>query len=280
MPGATPIPNPSADARHASWQRFCRPGRRWAAIGAVIWMTSALLLFVLMRFPAPPPRHASPPPVQWIPPVTVEQAADREAASDFRVLWNPAIFALSSPIGFSAGLSGLGAGIAPPDLRPSAPAIHRFDFQTAENTPAARLKTIMARDQDKKLAEYINQNNPTWPAAALFDLPPTSHTPAGLTMEFSDEWASRMFSGIDMQLDRLGPRWAIRVELEFDAVGIPRSVILAQSSGLSAIDRLAIRSMWDWRLQEPTAPRRGSVHIAVNMTPSGTSTAASGETSP
>ncbi len=47
--------------------------------------------------------------------------------------------------------------------------------------------------------------------------------------------------------------------MRFDENGVPVSMMLAQSSGLSEVDRRLARSANGWRLLEPSASRTGTV---------------------
>ena len=70
----------------------------------------------------------------------------------------------------------------------------------------------------------------------------------------------RLFSGIDLNYgDWTNAAWSARIEMRFDAKGVPVSMLLAQSSGLPEVDRRLARSVNGWRLLEPAAPRAGTV---------------------
>ena len=79
-------------------------------------------------------------------------------------------------------------------------------------------------------------------------------------MSFPDGWESRLFSGIDLEYGGwTNGAWSARVEMRFDAKGLPISMMLAQASGFPEVDRRLARSVNGWRLLEPSAPREGIV---------------------
>ncbi len=215
------------------WRRFCRPGARWAAAFAAVWFGAWALLFRIAPVPAAPLRDSPARMAWWWP------AADAPAL-DVRAHWTPAVFALATPAGFSHALRGGRASLAPPVQadRPAPvfwtapPAYAPLDF--ASPAPA-----------------------PIEGAAAVFPARPLPRETPRLA--FSAGWESRLFSGIDLDYPAwTNAPWQARVELRFDDRGVPTSVLLAQASGIPAVDRRLARSVSGWRLLEPAAPRSGT----------------------
>ena len=215
------------------WRRFCRPGARWAAAFAAVWFGAWALLFRIAPVPAPVPREV-PSRVAWW------WSAAAAPALDVRALWTPAAFALSTPAGFSHALRGGRANVAPP--------VHA-------DRPAP---AYWAGEPDYvPLALALPAPAPPTAAAEVFaPRPAPRETPR---LVFSAGWESRLFSGIDLDYPNwTNAPWQARVELRFDARGVPTSVLLAQASGIPDVDRRLARSASGWRLLEPAAPRSGA----------------------
>lgn len=224
------------------WRKFCRRGWRLAGLVAALWFGGWALLFRVAPAAVPAPK-APPLPLAWWP-------EPGGAAQDVRTLWTPAAFALSTPAGFSHSLRRERAGLPPPvqTARPGAAFLDRrappagFDFSKSgmprlfPGTPPAE----------------------TLPAARVFTpRNPVRETPR---LAFPAGWESRLFSGIDLNYgDWTNAAWSARIEMRFDAKGVPVSMLLAQSSGLPEVDRRLARSVNGWRLLEPAAPRAGTV---------------------
>ena len=235
--------------RHSSedparrWRRFCRAGGRLAGIFAAFWFGALALLFRIAPAPAAPSREA-PPKMRWWRP------AGDGPALDVRAFWTPAAFALSTPAGFSHSLRGERAGLAPPVHAIRSPAVFLADAR-ALPTP------------DFAARERPDFDLPASPAASVpveSVFPP--RTPAAETprLDFPAGWESRLFSGIDLDFQSwTNAAWEARIEMQFDAKGVPTSMLLAQGSGLPEVDRRLVRSASGWRLLEPAAPRTGVV---------------------
>ena len=224
------------------WRKFCRRGWRLAWLVAALWFGGLALLFRVVSAPAPAPREA-PLPMAWWP-------EPGGAAMDVRTLWTPSAFALSSPAGFSHSLRRERAGLPPP-------------VQTAR--PAA---AFLDRRDPPAGFDFSKSGRPRFfPAAFGAETPldagvfspriPVRETPR---LSFPDGWESRLFSGIDFNFgDWTNAAWSARVEMRFDAKGVPISILVAQASGLPEVDRRLARSANGWRLLEPSAPRTGTV---------------------
>lgn len=211
-----------------------------AGLFAALWFGGIALLFRIAPPPEAPPRQ-DPLPLSWWP-------AQDGNALDLRAIWTPSAFALASPAGFSHSLRGERVGLAPP-------------VQTAR-PPAAFL-------DDRRPAAAFDFSKPgrTWtapaPDGALPEpsvFPPRARDPAQPRLVFPEGWESRQFSGIDLNFGGwTNGAWSARVEMRFDAKGVPVSMLLAQSSGTAEVDRRLARSATGWRLLEPAAPRTGVV---------------------
>ena len=224
------------------WRRFCRRGWRLAGGLAALWLGGLALLFRVVPGPALAPR-AAPVPARWWP-------ESGSAALDVRALWSPAAFALATPAGFSHSLRRERIGLPPPvQAAPAAAAFlprrdppAGFDFSNGAGTrfiPAAPFAAVP-------------------PEAGVF--PPRSAVREMPRLAFPEGWESRLFSGIDFNFGEwTNAAWAARVEMRFDARGVPVSMLVAQSSGLPEVDRRLARSANGWRLLEPAAPRAGTI---------------------
>ena len=215
------------------WRRFCRPGARWAATFAAVWFSAWALLFRIAPTPVPA-LHEAPARMAWWWP------AAGAPELDVRAHWTPAAFALSTPAGFSHDLRGGRANLAPPvQAERPAPA-----FWT--DAPAS-VPLDLAPPAPAPLAG----------AAEVFPPRPLPQETPRLT--FTAGWESRLFSGIELDYAAwTNAPWQARVELRFDAYGVPTSVLLAQASGIPDVDRRLARSASGWRLLEPAAPRTGA----------------------
>lgn len=214
------------------WRRFCRPGARWAAAFAAVWFGVWALLFRIAPLPAAALRDAPPRTSWWWPPPAAPEL-------DVRACWTPAAFALSTPAGFSHGLRGGRANLAPP-VQAERPAPAYW------TEPSAFVPLVFALPM------------PEPPASAADVFAPRSASRETPRLAFSAGWESRLFSGIDLDYPTwTNVPWQARVELRFDARGVPASVLLARASGLPDMDRRLARSVSGWRLLEPAAPRCG-----------------------
>ena len=244
-----------------SWRQFCRAGRRLAWLFAALWFGALTLLVRVAPAPAPAPRPAAAP-MEWRP------AAGGEAV-DIRALWSPAAFALPTPAGFSHSLRRERARLVPPVeiARPETAFLERPP-PAAPSGPDAEDVRFAARTESA--AE--------WPAGGIF--PPRVAEPETARMVFPEGWESRLFSGIDLNFGAwTNEAWSARVEMRFDAHGIPVSTLLAQSSGRPELDVRLARSASGWRLLEPAAPRTGVVAWS-SPSFSGPAAAGAGEESP
>ena len=224
------------------WRRFCRKGWRLAGSAAFLWFGAFILLFRLAPLPAPALRPA-PTALAWWPPT----AAD---TLDVRSLWTPAAFALATPAGFTHALRRGRIGLAPPvqAVRPEAAFL--------DNPRPLPAVNLWAGNEIQR-ADVETPAEP-WPASAVF--PPRVAAVETPHLEFSDGWESRLFSGIDLNFgDWTNAAWSARIEMQFDAKGVPVSMLLAQASGLPEVDRRLVRSASSWRLLEPDAMRHGTV---------------------
>ena len=207
---------------------------------AALWFGALTLLFRVAPAPGPAPRPAAVPMVWW-------PAAGGESA-DIRSLWSPSAFALPTPAGFSHSLRRERARLVPPVeiARPEAMFMERPP--PAAGRPNAAVVRVAARAEPAA----------SWPAAGIF--PPRVFEPEAARMVFPEGWESRLFSGIDLNFGAwTNEAWSARVEMRFDAHGIPVSTLLAQSSGRPELDVRLARSASGWRLLEPSAPRTGVV---------------------
>lgn len=208
---------------------------------AVLWFGALTLLFRTAPAPAPAPRPAAVPLVWW--------PAPGGETADIRSLWSPAAFALPTPAGFSHSLRRERARLVPPVeiARPAAAFMER-------PSPAAPGRPNAAGVRFAARAEPME----AWPAAGIF--PPRVSEPETARMVFPEGWESRLFSGIDLNFGAwTNAAWSARVEMRFDANGVPVSTLLAQSSGRPELDIRLARSANGWRLLEPAAPRTGVV---------------------
>lgn len=224
------------------WNRFCRTGWRAAGAFCVLAFLGWTALFRIAPAPAPAPRTAPGQVTWWWP-------APGATALDVRTLWTPAAFALSTPAGFSHALRDARAGLAPP--------------VRAERPAAAYLED--ARTFAPLDAPATIRPDAAPAAATVFDpadgaFAPRSAAADDARLEFPAGWEKRLFAGLDPDFGRwTNAAWDARVELRFDAAGVPTTVLLAQGSGLPDVDRRLARAAAAWRLLEPAAPRAGVV---------------------
>ncbi len=211
---------------------------------AGLWFGAMVLLFRVAPAPEPEVR-AAPMPVSWWP---AEGGGDER---DIRTLWTPSIFALSTPAGFSHALRRERSRLAPPVQPPRASAAF------LENPrPAAAFD--LAAPERLHVAEEGARSEPRRVGGGVF--PPRSPERETPGMVFPEGWESRLFFGIDRDFGAwTNQAWTARVELRFDAKGVPALALLAQSSGIPEVDRRLARSASGWRLLEPAAPRAGVV---------------------
>jgi hypothetical protein len=241
------------------WRQFSRRGWRLAWLFAALWFGGLALLFRLAPAPVPSAREA-PVPLAWWP-------AGGGAALDVRALWTPSAFALSSPAGFSHSLRRARAGLPPPiqTARPAAAFLVRPNSAAAFDL--AKLGPIWGSPSSPPIGS--GRDNAVFPPRV-----PAREMPR---LSFPDGWESRLFSGIDLNFGAwTNGSWSARVEMRFDAQGVPVSTLLAQSSGDPEVDRRLARSAHGWRLLEPDAPRTGIV--AWNSPATGALAAAEGGT--
>jgi hypothetical protein len=223
------------------WRKFCRRGWRLAWMIAALWFGGLALLFRVASAPAPAAREA-PVPVAWWP-------AGDGAALDVRALWTPSAFALSSPAGFSHSLRRARAGLPPP-VQTARPAAAFLDRRNPAVFDLAKLGPIWSSPSPPPIG--------SGPDNGVF--PPRVPARETSRLSFPDGWESRLFSGIDLNFGAwTNGSWSARVEMRFDAQGVPVSTLLTQSSGDLELDRRLARSAHGWRLLEPGAPRTGTV---------------------
>jgi hypothetical protein len=242
------------------WRQFCRAGWRMAWIFAALWFGALALLFRVAPAPAPAAR-ASPAQVFWWP-------AKNGAAEGIRALWSPSAFALPTPAGFSHSLRGERARLAPPVqlARPDAAFLARPE-------PPASLDPSKAG-----LVRLASPEPPAESSASAGVFPPRTPEPEKPRMDFPEGWESRLFSGVDLNFGAwTNSAWSARIEMRFDAKGLPASTLLEQSSGLPEVDRRLARSANGWRLLEPAAPRTGVIAWSSPASAPGLSPAAGEE---
>ena len=232
------------------WRRFGRTGRRLATSVAAIWFILLWLMLGTTPIPNPLPRE-TPPQVAWWP---GSGAAGMEGGhsmvNDIRVTWSPSIFALPSPAGFSHSLRQDRARLTPPDqaVGPEAAFLETAPAAVLTSPTVAMLPGLLT----------VPQTVSAWPAPSVF--PPRATGADGPRMIFPEGWESRLFSGMDPGYGSWSPQaWSARIEMRFDADGVPDSVLLVQSSGLADVDRRLVRSVRGWRLLDVTVPRQGVV---------------------
>lgn len=224
------------------WRHFCRRGWRMAGLFAALWFGGLALLFRVAPAPEPAPRGPAGT-VAWWP-------APGGAVTDYRTLWTPAAFALSTPAGFSHTLRRERAGLPPP-VQAAPPAAAYL-----ERGPAAPAFGPAAPDRRR----FVPSPAGNGPPAGDRVFPPRPPGAAAARIGFPDGWESRLFSGIDLNFAAwTNSAWNARVEMRFDGRGVPVSMLLAQPSGLPDVDRRLVRSAYGWRLLEPAAPRAGTV---------------------
>ena len=224
------------------WRRFGRKGRRLAWGVTALWLGSLAVLFRV----APEPEsmaHPLPPAVTWW------AAGGEGAAQDIRTLGSPAAFALPTPAGFSHALRREQAGLTPPVQTRRIE--HSFLPRQAWMAQPARADFV-------RLAAREAPSGGRDEVSTVF--PPRRMEMESARMVFPLGWESRLFSGIDLNFGTwTNVAWSAKVELRFDAKGIPALVLLAQSSGLPEVDRRLARSASGWRLLEPAARPAGVV---------------------
>ncbi len=228
------------------WQRFRRTGLQLAMLGGAGWF--AVLFLALRIAPLPSPLVREPPPrVTWWPGPGPE-AASEQTETDPRILWSPAVFALPTPAGFSHPLRRHRAQLQPPvDITPPG-AFYLSRSEPPSNTFLGGPVRLAPRT-----------GTPVeLPANGVF--PPRDQARSPSRMVFPSGWESRLFSGIDLGYNRWTNQiWSAELDMQFDAAGVPISVLLSRSSGLPAVDRRLARSAFGWRLLDPDAPRSGRV---------------------
>ena len=232
-----PMENPAR-----RWRRFSRTGRRLAWGVTAVWFGALAVFFRV----APEPESRAHP----LPPLVTWWAADgKDLAQDLRTLGSPAAFALPTPAGFSHALRREQAGLTPP-----------VQTRRTEHSFLPR----PARSGELPRTDFVRlaaREAPAGKAAADSGVfPPRRMEAESARMVFPEGWESRLFSGIDLNFGTwTNVAWSAKVELRFDAKGIPALVMLAQSSGLPEVDRRLARSASGWRLLEPAARPAGVV---------------------
>lgn len=230
------------------WQRFCRPGWRLAGSSLALWVSLWLILVRVVPAPVSAPRLA-PPTTGWLP-------ATAPASGTYQTLWTPAAFALPTPAGFTHELRRPHTHTAPPTT-PAEPVL-----ATLQPTP---------RPTDRPTPWALSDSPPAISQEPLYGIgevfPPRTLPPEIARMEFSEGWESRLFAGIDLNYSTwTQSAWNARVETQFDAVGVPISVVLVASTGQPELDARLVRSVYGWRLLVADASRNGAVrwiHPAV-----------------
>ena len=215
-----------------------------ACIFTALWLVGFAVLFRVVQ--APEPTHSVVPvPMSWWP------AKENRSSPDIRTLWTPSAFALASPAGFSHSLREESFRLQPPvqSTRPEVAFLQRPSFSGALDMAVSGNRRSMSSETP---GELLKTTDSVFPPRI-----PEKETPR---IVFPEGWESRLFSGIDLNFNNWTHRvWSARVEMQFDATGVPRSMMLTQSSGFPEMDRRLARSTSGWRLLDPAAPRRGVV---------------------
>ncbi len=224
------------------WRRFSRSGWRLAGVFAALWFAAFALLFRL-ALPLPAGAKPSAPALAWWP-------AEGADAWDVRSVWTPAAFALATPAGFTHALRRERIGLTPPveSVRP-----WTAYLGNPRPLPRPGLTSV-------GVVRPLPAERPAGLPSVSAVFPPRPAAAESPHLEFPAGWESRLFSGIDLNFSAwTNAAWTARIELRFDARGVPISVLLAQPSGLPEIDRRLVRSAGGWRLLEPAAARAGLV---------------------
>jgi hypothetical protein len=229
------------------WRQFCRKGWRMAWGFAALWFGLLALLCRVAPAPEPALREAPAKVSWWLP---QGGAAENSVAMDVRALWTPSAFALSSPVGFSHSLRRERAGLTPP-VQTARPAVAFLE------NPGPVPALDLAKRGHRRLAASETQAEFLVSASVFPPRVPEREEPR---LSFPDGWESRLFSGIDLNFGAwTNSAWSARVEMRFDAKGVPVSMMLAQASGIPELDSRLARSVSGWRLLEPSAARTGVV---------------------
>lgn len=240
-------------------RHFRRNGWRWA------WMVTLTLLaamVILFRI-EPTPEAASAPPAprwMWVLP------AEGQTAMDARAVHSPAIFALPTPAGFSHALRTERARVTPPVRLEQA-------FSPAPTGMSLNAAWLSQRTEGKADADFstrwkISGDDDPHRLAEFAVFAERAPMVEEARMEFPEGWEPRLFSGVDLAYAGWSDAgWRAQVEVRFDDTGVPQSVVVAQSSGVPAVDRRLARSVSGWRLLAADAPRAGRVKWMVPASP-------------
>lgn len=264
MPEFSPATNEKKLADR-KWRRFCRRGWRWAGIGTVLWMS--LMFLLLGRISHIPPAVRELPSASlawWSNDILNDMDADEEIR-DLRSVWTPSVFALSTPVGFTADISPMEMALPPPMDRPVLSPAY-LEEKEIMGDELEQVRQRIRAEHFTRIRHDMNRRLPTPASSPVFESNGTSSGSALSNFEFPEGWQLRMFSGVNVQTVQLGFNWVVQAEMTFDAVGIPTSIILLESSGLSEVDRRLIRSLWEWRLLDSHAMRRGTIRIRAETT--------------
>ena len=230
------------------WRRFCRAGWGLAALTVVLWTGGLMAVFRIAPGTERLPREA-PPRMHWWAGRAL-RAAEHAGAADVRAVWSPSVFSLPTPAGFSHSLRRGRVQIAPP--------VH---LSRAEETflPGPDSTPGSAAMMSAGLRLSAPAAAPA-PESRMDVFRPREVVPEAPRLVFPDGWESRLFSGIDLAFGRWTRQaWEARIEMRFDASGVPTSMLLTAPSGIPDVDRRLVRQAWGWRLLEPGAPRTGTV---------------------
>jgi hypothetical protein len=226
---------------------------RIIAIGfALVWHAVAWSTLTLAPRRTPVERPAAPR-VVYMPLMANGDVTNQ--LSDARVVWSPVLFSLPSPLGFSKPFPGFNGAPRP--------------INGLTTGPPEPLITDPAPAPGSQLGQTEAYRQRLQEPAAL--APPVSGTLVPAPVDPEASCTVTLAQGLSPELvanhpfplrgEELGKRpWEARAALVFTEEGLPRSVVLQESSGDAARDDLLVRRLYQWRAT-PGAPARGIVVV-------------------
>jgi hypothetical protein len=169
----------------------------------------------------------------------------------------PVLFSLPSSLGFSKSIASMGLELEPA-LAGSADDLALLE-QSALGGGGSLL--VWPRHMDRQAAALIDDpvlNQARRALAPSLEIA----TRKGAHIEMVGDISAAEFSSreIALESEAATPR-QLRLSLEFDSLGLPRSVFVLESSGAADFDSQALMEVKRWRISPQDAPAAGEVFL-------------------
>ncbi|MFH0880286.1 MAG: hypothetical protein V2A34_11285 [Lentisphaerota bacterium] len=188
------------------------------------------------------------------------KSSDGEALhADVRVLWSPALFSLSTPVGFSRVMLEDQIGIRPSIQPPSGASNLLERLALSGSNPVARLAGSVGEEAAAWMADLPSLHDP--------EDRTVNETPfqeQRFWVEFSGGLKGANFKRLNFprnnpQINRMP--WEIRAYLEFNGMGVARHVLLDQPTMSKKLNQYILRELLALQLKNATDGQNGYVTI-------------------